>query len=94
MDDKLEKGKALPWFGVPALAPYMKPYAAKICLMVFLGVLSSLIDSIYPLFNKYILNNNIANKTLDTLPIVIILYIGILAFQTWDNYYKIGRAHV
>ncbi|MCR5639607.1 MAG: ABC transporter ATP-binding protein/permease [Lachnospiraceae bacterium] len=87
MDEKLEKSKSLPWFGVPALSPFMRPYALKIALMIFLGVLSSLIDSIYPLINKYILDNNIKNKTLDTLPIVIIIYIGILAFQTWDNYY-------
>lgn len=56
--------------------------------MVFLGVLSSLIDSIYPLFNQHIINHNLALGTNDTLVKVGIGYFLVLAFQVWDNYYS------
>ncbi len=56
-------------------------------LMIFLGAVSSLIDSLYPLFNKYVINHNIALGTLDTLPFVIAGYIALLLFHVWDNFY-------
>ena len=43
-----------------------------------MGALSSLIDSIYPLFNQYALNHFIALKTTDTIVPFIIAYIVIL----------------
>ena len=43
-----------------------------------MGALSSLIDSIYPLFNQYALNHFIALKTTDTIVPLIIVYIVIL----------------
>ena len=89
MENKKDKTVSLPWFGVPRLWPYVRPYKWKIVLMVFLGVLSSLIDAAYPLFNRYILNVTIGEGKTDTLPVVIILYLGVLLFQVWDNYYTI-----
>ncbi|MCR5107650.1 MAG: ABC transporter ATP-binding protein/permease [Lachnospiraceae bacterium] len=74
-------------FGIPLVIPFMKPYRKRILLMVFLGILSSLIDSVYPLFNRYVLDNIIISKTLATLPSVILLYIALLLFQVWDNYF-------
>ena len=46
--------------------------------MIIMGALSSLIDSIYPLFNQYALNHFIALKTTDTIVPFIIVYIVIL----------------
>ena len=84
-----ENGKhhTLPWYGIPAIAGFLKPYRKRMVLMAFLGIVSSLIDSLYPVFNKYVINHNIALKTLDTLPFVVIGYLLVLAFQVWDNYY-------
>ncbi len=84
-----ENGKhhTLPWYGIPAIAGVLKPYRKHMILMAFLGIVSSLIDSLYPVFNKYVINHNIALKTLDTLPFVVIGYLLVLAFQVWDNYY-------
>ncbi len=84
-----ENGKhhTLPWYGIPAIAGFLKPYRKRMILMAFLGIVSSLIDSLYPVFNKYVINHNIALKTLDTLPFVVIGYLLVLAFQVWDNYY-------
>jgi ATP-binding cassette subfamily B protein len=81
------KQTTLPWFGIPSLAPFLKKYGKRIFFMVFLGALSSAIDSAYPLFNKYILNHNVAEGTLDGLGLVVALYIGVLVLQVIDNYY-------
>ena len=80
--------KKMRFFGVPHILPYVKPYGGRIVFMVFLGVLSSLIDSIYPLFNQHIINHNLTLGTNDTLVKVGIGYFLVLAFQVWDNYYS------
>ncbi|MCR5425999.1 MAG: ABC transporter ATP-binding protein/permease [Lachnospiraceae bacterium] len=88
MEEKKDtKGKSLPWFGIPALGRFLKPYRRRIAGMVLLGSVSSLIDSIYPLFNKHILNVNVGGMTLKGLPLTLILYLLILCFQVWDNYF-------
>ncbi len=84
-----EEVKKLPWYGIPAIAGYLRPYRKNMVFMVFLGAISSLIDSLYPLFNKYVINHNIALGTLDTIPYVIIGYIALLCFHVWDNYYTV-----
>ena len=76
------------FFGIPNILPYVRPYTGKIVLMVILGIISSLIDSIYPLFNQHIINHNLALGTNDTLVMVGIGYFLVLAFQVWDNYYS------
>ncbi len=82
------QNKPLPWFGIPRILKYAKPYRRPIVIMVLLGIVSSLIDSIYPLFNRHILNHNLALHTDDTLLIIAVGYFLVLAFQVWDNYYS------
>ena len=78
--------KTLPWFGIPKLMPYVKPYAKTIALMVSLGILSSLIDAVFPLFHRYALDHFIAEKTLAGLGVFIVLYIVLLAVQSYGNF--------
>jgi ATP-binding cassette subfamily B protein len=54
--------------------------------MVILGILSSLVDSIYPIFNRYALNNFVGKGTLNGLSVFVILYLVILLLQVIDNY--------
>lgn len=85
---------SLPFFGIPRLKPYLKPYARTIVFMLVLGFLSSLIDAVYPLFNRYALDHFVGNSSLAGLPAFIGLYIGILVFQVVINYkssYDCGR---
>lgn len=72
------KNVKLKYFGIPKLLPFVKPYKKIMISMIIMGALSSLIDSIYPLFNQYALNHFIALKTTDTLVPFIIIYIVIL----------------
>lgn len=72
------KNVKLKYFGIPKLLPFVKPYKKIMISMIIMGALSSLIDSIYPLFNQYALNHFIALKTTDTIVPFIITYIVIL----------------
>ncbi|MBQ0000880.1 MAG: ABC transporter ATP-binding protein, partial [Clostridiales bacterium] len=87
MNEKEEK-VSLPFFGVPKIIPFVKPYRKTILLMVSFGFFSSLVDSIYPLFNRYALNHYVAEQTLDTLPWFIGIYLTILIVQVISNYYS------
>lgn len=83
---KEENNVKLPFFGIPKLYTYIKPYLPKIILMVSLGVISSLFDSVFPIFNRFALDNFVAKKTLEGLPLFIVLYFVILIIQVVDNY--------
>nr|WP_164124916.1 ABC transporter ATP-binding protein [uncultured Sharpea sp.] len=49
-------------------------------------VVSSLFDSIYPLFNRYVLNHYLALKTLDTIVYFVALYVFVLVLQVIANF--------
>ena len=84
-EKKKEEQVSLPFFGIPKLMPYVRPYRKKVIAMMILGLAASAIDSVYPLFNQYALNHFVALKTLDTMPRFIGLYIAILAVQVVIN---------
>jgi ATP-binding cassette subfamily B protein len=88
--DNENKIKTLPWLGIPKLLPYVRPYKKIIVQMVTLGMLSSLADSAYPLFNQYAINNFIGQGTLKGLPVFIALYVIVLTLQTIDNYITVA----
>ena len=85
---KTGENKHLRLFGIPRILPYTKPYRKQIAVMVSLGVLSSLVDSIYPLFNRHVIDHNIALGTTDTFPLLIMLYALVLVFQVVNNYFS------
>ena len=75
------KNVHLPFFGIPKLFPYLKKYRKRIVFMVALGILTSLIDASFPLFNRYAIDHFIAEGILDTMPLFIGLYMGLLLLQ-------------
>ena len=81
-----EKQISLPFFGVPRLFPYLKPYRLLIAAMIVLGGMSSAIDALYPLFNRYALDNFIGGRTLAGLGVFITLYMLLVLGQTVINY--------
>ncbi len=80
-----EKQVRLPLFGIPRLLPFMKPYRKIMVAMFILGFASSLIDSVYPLFNRYAIDHFIGEGTLDTLKYFIVLYVALLTIQVISN---------
>ena len=88
--NKPEKIKTLPLFGIIALWPFVGKYRGLFIRMVLLGLMVSLADVIYPLFNRYAVNHFIALETLDTMPFFIAFYIILLVTQTVLNYINVN----
>ena len=78
--------RSLPFFGIGKVLPYMKKYARVTILMVTCGLASTGVDLLVPQFQRYALNHFIAEKTLDTLPFFIALYVTILLLMGVLNY--------
>ena len=90
MKEKNRKENAsLPLFGFPKLLPYLKPYRRTILFMIFLGILSSLADTLYPLFNSYALDHFVGGRTLAGLGGFTALYLGLMILQELDDYYSL-----
>ena len=87
-NDQTEKRHSLPYLGLPRLWPYIRQYRGRIIAMVVMGMLCSVIDAVFPLFNRYALNHFVGEKTLDTLTLFIILYIAVLLVQSALNYFS------
>lgn len=81
--------KNLRFFGIPKIWPYVRKYNNIFIPMAIMGVIATAIDSVYPLFNRYAIDHFVALNTVDTLPVFIVLYLGILLIQVVDNYINI-----
>ncbi len=97
MTEKKKEKVSLPLFGLPRLSRFLAPYGGRIAFMVFLGLVSSLIDAIFPLFHRYSLDHFVADRTLEGLPVFIGLYLAILIFYCIINFktmYDAGRVEM
>ena len=75
-----------PLFGFLKIRPYVRAYRRTILIMVLCGAFVSMIDAIYPLFNRYALDHFVAGKTTDTMLQFILLYILVLMVQVVTNF--------
>ena len=78
--------KSLPFFGIPRLFPYLKKYRKTLTWMVVCGLMSTGVDILMPVLQRYALNHFITLRTLDTLPFYIVLYVTIILFGAVVNY--------
>ena len=77
--------------------PYVRKYVPTVALMIFLGILSSLADTVFPLFNSWALDHFVADRNLHGLPVFLGLYLLLMVLQELDNYYclyQCGRVEV
>ncbi len=84
----------LPFWGIPKLFPYLRAYRGRIIAMILMGGLSSAIDAIYPLFNRYALDHFIGGMTLKGIKLFALAYLVILVGQSLINYistYECGK---
>ena len=89
--------KHTPFFGIPLIMPYVRQYVSTVALMIFLGALSSLADTVFPLFNSWALDHFVADRNLHGLPVFLGLYLLLMVLQELDNYYclyQCGRVEV
>ena len=83
---KATEQRALPFFGIGKVLPYLKKFRKMMITMVVCGLVSTGIDLLTPQFQRYALNHFIADSTLDTLPLFIILYVASIVFCGVVNY--------
>ena len=83
---KREEKKGLPFFGIPKLAPYLKPYRMLFFWMVTMGGIGSAMDAVIPLFQQHAIDHFIAEKTMDGIGGFLALYILVMLVQTATNY--------
>ena len=88
MKEKLEEQQniRLKFFGLPKIMPYLKPYRKTIILMITFGVIVSFIDAIYPLFDRYALDNFVMQRTVSGIWIFVACNIAVLVFQVILNF--------
>ena len=89
----LEENRAsLPFFGIPRLIPYIRKYRKTLWVMFVCGLGGTAVDLALPMLQRYALNHYIANKTLDTLPFYLVLYVLIILFGAVMNYISASGA--
>ena len=96
-DKEKQEYVSLPYFGLPKLLPYLKPYRWNLLAMILFGLMTSAIDIIVPLFQQYALNNFIALGQLDGLTLFIIAYLLVLTAQIFFNListYQCGKVEM
>ena len=92
MNQEKQKQVKLPWFGIPRLFPFMKPYRFIIVTMALLVLLNGIIDICLPLFQEYAINNFIGKNTLEGLGGFIALYVAVILIQIVSASYDAYQA--
>ena len=87
MDENLQNS-SLKFFGIGKVIPFLKKYRRQISIMLSCGLATGLVDTILPLFSRYALNHYVAERTLDTLPSYICIYVIAIVFSAVNNYYS------
>lgn len=80
-----EKIHHLPFFGLGKMLPYMAQYKWTIISMVLLGLGSTGVDILVPLFQKYAMSTFVGLGRLETLGAFIAAYVGVLLLQVVLN---------
>ncbi len=81
------KREKTPWFGLPKLLPYLKPYKKLLLVdMVALGLVGSAMDAVIPLFQQYAIDHFIAGNTLRGLGAFLAAYVLVMLIQVATNY--------
>ena len=75
----------LPFFGIGRLLPHLKPYRIMMSVMVIMGLAGTATDILIPLFQKYAINNFIANETTAGIAAFVAAYLLVIVIQTAAN---------
>ena len=85
---RTEKQRHLPLFGLPKILPFIRPYRLTIAAMITMGAASSLADAVYPLFDRYVLDHFIGEKTLSGMHMFAAGYVLLVIVQQAVNYWS------
>ncbi len=74
------------FFGLGRIWPYMKTYRGPLWIMLLTSSFGSAVDIGVPLFQRYALNHFVAEKTMDTLPLFLLIYVLVILGSAALNY--------
>jgi len=86
--------KHLKFFGIGRIMPFLQNVKGKICAMVLLALVSSLVDVIMPMFQRYALDHFIGLRTFDTIVYFLLLYILTILVAAVVNYISCAQATI
>ncbi len=90
----MEKTKHLKYFGIPKILPFLTHVRNMILCMVALALISSGVDIVLPLFQRYALDHFIGQRTFDTVIPFIIAYLAVVAVAVVVNYISCAQATI
>lgn len=82
-----EPSKKLKFFGLGKVKPYVARYKGLFFTIIITALLSGVLSTIAPLFQKYAIDNYIAEQTTDGLWIFAIVYIAIIGAIAAVDYF-------
>ena len=71
----------LAFFGLPKMAPFLKPHASLFVVMVVFTLIVGSLQVILPLFQQYAINQFIGENTTEGLPLFVAAYAGVLVIS-------------
>lgn len=89
-----QKSTHLKFFGIGKILPFLRSVRGKLYVMICFGLISSLTDIIFPLFQRYALDHFVGLGTFDTLGVFLVLYIGTILVAAVSNYISCALATI
>jgi len=83
---KQETTKHLKFFGIGRIIPFLVPVKKMLIIMVVLGLISSGVDVVLPLFQRYALDHFVVGRTMDTLVLFLLAYLLTIGLAAVVNY--------
>ena len=81
-----QKTKHLKFFGIGKILPFLQKFRMQIMIMVLCGLLSSGVDILLPMFQRYALDYYVGNKVFDTILPFVLAYLATIGFASVVNY--------
>ena len=85
MEEK-DNSVRLRFFGIDRMLPFLSVYKKELFFMVLLAMAGTATDVFVPVLQRYALNHFVARKTLDTLPLFLVVYVFAVVFAGVMNY--------
>ncbi len=82
----------LPFFGIGLIWPFLHKYKKKAIIMIILGLIASVIDIMWPIYNSYVLDNYVNKNTILGIGWFVIAYIFTALLQAFVNYISCSYA--
>ena len=90
----MEKQKHLKFFGIGKILPFLKNVKTMILMMAALGIVSSIVDIVIPLFQRYALDNFVGLGVMDTIVPFVLCYVAVILFAALVNYISCAQATI